>query len=201
MNDRRSVVCWENGAQKRARWPLVVVPHIVKRFAQAVGMADAPGKSRETAFLDAVTFYAEWLDLADLRPYTSPRLRHGDAGALRRLHELVRQGRYVYYREQCDRINPPEQTIVGGGDCDQWAVVIAVAAYLMGCPEVYLVTAGDSIDPYQHVYTEVYGTDSLPWTLDPKGNQEGEEFNQTRSAPLVQRYRIYKADDRPKGRI
>lgn len=200
MTDRRSVVCWDNAAQKRTRWPRVVIPHIIERFAQAVGMADAPGKSRETAFIDAVTFFAEWLNFVDLRPYTSPRLRYGDREAAERLHELVRRGRYVYYLEACDRINPPEQTIVGGGDCDQWAVVIATAAYLLGFPAVYLVTAGDNIDPYQHVYTEVHGT-SGAWILDPKGDDNGESFNETRPAPLVQRYRIYQADDRPKGRI
>ncbi len=163
-------------------------------------MADAPGKSRQTAFVDAVTFFAEWLNFADIRPYTSPRLRHSDRETAQRLHELVRRGRYIYYPEACDRINPPEQTIVGGGDCDQWAVVVAVAAYLIGFPAVYLVTAGDSVDPFQHVYTEVHGTAGA-WILDPKGNQEGEPFNETRPAPLVQRYRIYQADDRPKGRI
>ncbi len=200
MNERRSVVCWENAAEKRRKWPRVAIPHIVERFAQAVGMASAPGKTRETAFLDAVTFFAEWLSFADIRAYTSPRLRLGDKETARRLHELARRGRYVYYREACDRINPPEQTIVGGGDCDQWAVVIATAAYMMGFPAVYLVTAGDSVDPYQHVYTEVHGTDGV-WTLDPKGDQEGQPFDYSPGAPMVQRFRIYEADDRPKGRI
>ncbi len=200
MNDRRSVVCWKNSAQKRARWPRVVIPHIVERFAQAVGMADAPGKSRQTAFIDAVTFFAEWLTFADLRPYTSPRLRHGDREAARRLHELARAGRYYYIAEACDRVNPPEQTIVGGGDCDQWAVVLATSAYLLGYPEANLVTAGNHSDPYQHVYIEIIGTAGA-WILDPKGDQRGEEFDQTAPAPFVQRFRIYKADDRPKGRI
>ncbi len=200
MTERRTVVCWEGAAQKRRQWRDVAIPSIVNRFAQAVGMADAPGKSRQTAFVDAVTFFAEWLNLARIRPYTSPRQRLGDRGTLRRLHELARRGRYVYYREACDRINPPEQTVVGGGDCDQWTVVVAVAAYLLGFPEVYLVTVGDNIDPYQHVYAEVRGT-SGTWILDPKGDQEGQPFDQTPPAPLVQRFRIYQADDRPKGRI
>ena len=163
-------------------------------------MVSSPGKSEQTAFLDAVTFYAEWLDLAGVRPYTSPRLRLGDAEALRRLHDLARQGRYFYILEQCDRINPPEQTIVGGGDCDQWAVVIATAAYMMGYPAAYLVAAGDQADPFQHVYTEVEGTAGV-WILDPKGDQAGEDFNVTQPAALVSRYLIFKADDRPKGRI
>ena len=200
MNERRSVVCWKNAAQKRRRWPGRVIPQIVERFAQSVGMATAPGKSRQTAFVDSVVFFAEWLHLSNLRPYTSPRLRYGDAETLRRLHELARQGRYVYYREACDRINPPEQTVVGGGDCDQWAVVIATAAYLLGFPEVFLATVGDNIDPYQHVYAEVHSA-SGSWILDAKGDQEGQPFDQTLPAPFVQRFRIYQADDRPKGRI
>jgi hypothetical protein len=122
--------CYDTPEDKRRLFPAVVIPAI---YAEAhAGAQD-----------DTLHF---WLANAGIDQFP-----HGVA-QLAALHELARTGRYTPASPyNCDPIQSVSQTIIEGGDCDQWASVLLAALDVMGY-EARLVTFGDELDRFAHVF-------------------------------------------------
>lgn len=198
MRPGEQPVCFIDVADKNRRWPREFLVKVAASFAQAVG-----NPADFSANLVAV---ADWLNQVDLRPVWRPRLRFGDKGAARKLHELVRASiPYVYRGDTgCDYVPAvrPVGDILQGADCDETVFLIALAAYFMGFPQVDLVAIGvrEPGDRYQHVFAVVHGT-YQNYVLDAKGDDVGADFNVLPKAPLYTSWEFYKHDDRPGGRV
>lgn len=109
---------------------------------------------------------------------------------LEALHEAARAGRYTETKPgHCDVLQPVAHTLEHGGDCDQWAVVLLACCLMLGFAP-YLVSFGDQpgadpyADPARHVAVicEIGDRSVL---LDPKGSQEGADFNEWPDMPLT----------------
>ncbi len=153
-----SAICYASHADKRARFPSETVRAI---------LAGARRAARERA--DLLT---GWLDANGVLILP----RHSVA-QLAALHAAARAGRYVAPQPlHCDVAQDVAETIARGGDCDQWAMVILACARLLDMP-AWLVAAGDTADPYRHVWCQVRAGGRW-WDVDPKGTPEGLEFGQ-----------------------
>ncbi len=163
--------CYSNFADKRKRYPSETLPAMARATRNAVNNAT------EAAYL--LNWLGEIINLARGK------------NQLELLHELVRSGSYLMPAElACDPIQMPGATIVNGGDCDQWAVVLATALHLLGYSEIYFVSVGTAIDPAKHLAVAVdFGEQ---FYLDPKPHQRGVDFNQrSENFPVVRYFQVH----------
>jgi hypothetical protein len=158
------MACYIDESAKLALFPGVTIPGI---FRQArLGIDDA-------VLLDWL--YARGIERVGL-----------GVGQLRALHDAARGGRYVSPAQwNCDPEQPVAQTILEGGDCDQWGAVLLAALATMGY-QSELVTFGTGADPFEHV--AVAGLWAGAWyLLDAKGDQAGLAFDTADpTKPVVQ---------------
>src|SRR5690606_22591440 len=104
----RIMICYTDQADKRRRYPAETIPAL---FAAA---AATP-----------VFTVADWLGPVAM-------MDRGPA-QLRAVHDLARRGAYRASQPmQCDPLQSARDTILHGGDCDQWAVVIYAALKFLG---------------------------------------------------------------------
>jgi len=153
------MLCYASYDQKRADYPGVVIPRLVE-------LAFKAAKRKPVELRTWLAGFGLDLDRSG-----------ATVRELSLLHHAARGGRYrVNYPLHCERFQPVETTLAEGGDCDQWAVVLMAVLFAWGVP-VTFVGAGDDLDPFQHVYVRAYANGW--YTLDPKPDQRGEEFDQT----------------------
>lgn len=158
---RSPAVCYADFAAKREAYPREVIPGI---FGSA---ADAMLNSHSLT---------EWL--SDNALFMYPR----GLDQLRALHEAARSGKYRKAAQPCDTLQPVEVTLEQGAPCSGWACVVGAALTALGYAW-RLVTAGDELDPYRHVYVQAFYGGKW-YTLDGKGSERGQAFNVDR-APEV----------------
>lgn len=147
--------CYTTAADKAARFPAVVIPALL---AQAQAERD-----------DGTLLW--WL-----RDGGILAMPEGPA-QLEALHDLARQGLYRSpLQMQCDPYQHVADTILYGGDCDQWAAVVMAALAALGYT-FGLYTFGNTFsDEFQHVAPGAeFG---VRWyLLDAKGDQAGLPFD------------------------
>lgn len=95
---------------------------------------------------------------------------------LQKLHEAVRRERYVRETLPQDNVQPISQTLQYGGDCEDYAVLLFAALAKLHV-SAHIETSGDLQDPFMHVYVAAMYAGSR-FILDPKGDQNGAEFDQ-----------------------
>lgn len=150
-----AAVCYASFAAKRRDYPARVIPGI---FALA---SDAVMESPEAL--------RGWVNDSLVLTVQRGLLQ------LRALHELARAGHYRRASQPCDLLQPPVVTLAQGAPCSGWAVVVGAALSMLGYAW-RLATAGDTEDPYRHVYVQAfYG--GRWFTLDCKGSQRGQDFD------------------------
>lgn len=147
--------CYLTRADKAAKFPAVVIPAL---FAQAQAESDDPT-------------LLWWLRAGTVLDYDpGPR-------QLEVLHDLARAGRYSPPAAwHCDPHRAVADTVLYGGDCDQWAAVVMAALCRIGY-SYGLYTFGQPFgDEFQHVAPAAeFG---LRWyLLDAKGDQAGNPFD------------------------
>lgn len=147
-------VFYESHAQKAADYVEVVIPAIFE-------MAFNPSAVSEQQF----EFWIEQFLNSNDTKYNR----------LLSIHNMVRREKYVPENLPQDEIRTMAQTLLYGGDCEDFAAVLLAAIARAGVSGV-LVTSGDALDNFKHVYVEAGG-----YILDPKGSQEGVPFNQPSS--------------------
>lgn len=102
------------------------------------------------------------------------------------LHETLRRGLYLPEQGPKDEVRPVAQTLVQGGDCEDWAAVQLAEFSHMGLP-VRLVTAGSPEDNFEHAYVEVEVNGRwLP--SDPKGSQQGRALGVRSTHTVIRRW-------------
>ncbi len=97
---------------------------------------------------------------------------------LAQLHEAVRGRKYLAEDESegaQDCVQDVGQTLVYGGDCEDYAAVLLAACWALGVRSAVLVTAGSRQDHFEHVRVEVLL--GRWFVLDPKGDQQGAPFD------------------------
>lgn len=145
--------CYRTPAEKAALFPAVVIPGI---FAEA-----------RRAEFDPVLHY--WLESVGMA--STPR----GLPQLLLLHALARAGIYKpAWPHNCDPMQPAGETILNGGDCDQWAAVLIAALAVLGYP-ARVITFGDQADRFRHVATAARWNGTW-FFLDPKGDAVGLDF-------------------------
>lgn len=145
--------CYSTPQDKAALFPAVVIPGI---FAAARAGANDP-------------VLRAWLENVGLD--TTPR----GLPQLLLLHALARAGTYrPAVPHNCDPQQPVAETILHGGDCDQWAAVVLAALLVLGYPG-RVITFGDDADRFRHVATAAR-FDGTWFFLDPKGDAAGLDF-------------------------
>lgn len=156
------MICYASAADKRERFPRETIPAIF----------------RAAAAVPTFTL-ADWLgQVAMMGPGVEQ---------LRAVHDLARAGRYrTPAALTCDPQQPARDTILHGGDCDQWAAVLLAGLKYLGYT-ARLVTFGDRTDPYQHVAVDVEHNGRV-FILDPKGSQAGAPFNVAPPHPIAARW-------------
>lgn len=98
------------------------------------------------------------------------------------LHEWIRAKAYVAEDGPQDEVRDVPATLTNGGDCEDWAAVIGAYAQQNGWPW-RIVTAGDDLDNFQHVYAEVFSAGRwIP--MDPKGSQRGLDYGSRGDFPV-----------------
>jgi len=169
-----SNICYTSHDQKRSDYRAKMVPRMFVAARRAA--ASAPKQ------------LTNWLKRYGL----SLGKRDATVRDLRLLHHAARGGRYVMvYPLNCDTIQPVEQTLARGGDCDHWAIVVMAVLSSWGV-EFALACAGDELDPFQHAYVRAQ-VGGVWYTLDPKPDQRGEPFDTTAPA---QRTTLFKLEAR-----
>lgn len=145
--------CYQTPEDKATLFPAVVIPGI---YADALAAVHDP-------ILHA------WLNSVGLDS-TSRGLPQ-----LLLLHALARAGTYKpAWPVNCDPRQPVSETILNGGDCDQWASVVLAALLLLGYPG-RVITFGDDADKFRHVATAARFNGRW-YFLDPKGDAAGLDF-------------------------
>jgi hypothetical protein len=162
-------VCYADFEGKRREYPAVVIPAIFTMAADTANAARPAYRgllaAREGDARALLTWLRGGLDRAAI---------HGRA-QLASLHDLARHGNYRPAKQPCDVLQDAAVTLVQGGPCSAWSVVLGAALDLLRYPW-RLVTSGDDADPYRHVYVQAW--DAGRWyTLDAKGSQRGQDFD------------------------
>lgn len=153
-------ICFATRAGKRRDFPGRVLPAMRKAVLNALR---DPGQ-REA-----------------LERWVARNVRGEDRGVayLEAIHNAAWAGLYVPTdRRECDVVRvarPITVTLAHGGDCDQWAVVIAAALKLRGY-RPHLFGFGDTSDPWLHVAVGAKYRGAW-FLLDAKGSQEALPFN------------------------
>lgn len=151
-----------NHADKAAKWPNVTLPAIILSARDAI----AGGQANPALY--------SWLSRMGL--VAQKRALPMQGIVLGKLHNAARSGRYIEEIGPRDEVQSVEDTLHHGGDCEDWAAVLAAVAMLWGA-NVRLVTSGDEADNFLHVYVEMQDHAGVWHTLDPKGSQEGVAFD------------------------
>lgn len=111
---------------------------------------------------------------------------------LQQLHRAVRNGRYVEELDAsgrdvpCDAVRTLRETLLHGGDCEDWAAVLLAGAGMIGV-RAWLVTSGETHDNYLHICAAAEVGNTL-LLLDPKGDSYGAPFNVRSETYGVRRY-------------
>lgn len=92
-----------------------------------------------------------------------------------RLHELARCGEYIPLPAPCDVIYWPSQVFAAGGKCSDWVLTLGTVLTAWGRPW-RIASAGDDVDPFQHVWIQTVDSSGVWRNIDPKGSQRGLEF-------------------------
>lgn len=117
------------------------------------------------------------------------------------LHQAARQGLYVAEfgpKDEVREVATPlvagdKVTLIDGGDCEDWAAVLAAVAMLWGAP-VRIVSSGTPEDHFLHAYAEIGGDLGRFFTLDPKGSQAGAAFDFRSERNPVRRWWTWRVD-------
>ncbi len=168
-------VCYADHDAKRRTWLQHILPQL---------FATARAALRDVEQVEALRAW-----LASFNPDLAPldlEARRGKAAELFTLHERARAGEYIRSTLPCDVIAWPADTILNGGKCTDWLVVLGAVLNSWGVPW-RIATAGDALDPFRHVWVQA-ATPSGVWRdMDPKGNENGLDFNErVRGPELVQ---------------
>lgn len=153
---KTATICYSSFEDKRQRYQAQTLPAVL-------------AEAHEPLTATSRAFYAVALGVG----------QHVDR--LRNLHDTVRAARYIAERDvsgdlaNCDQVRSIHDTIVNGGDCEDWAAVLLRGCKLIGVP-AYIVTSGEHHDPFMHVSVAAVVADRL-YLLDPKGDQQGAPFN------------------------
>jgi hypothetical protein len=169
MNRAAISICYADHDAKRRTW----LQHILPQLFATARAAMRPDMGQ-------LEVLAEWLAGAglDLQP------RNGIANDLARLHELARNGEYVASTLPCDVVAWPADTIINGGKCSDWLVVLGAVLNAWGVPW-RIATAGDALDPFRHVWVQAASPSGVWRDLDPKGNAYGLDFGERVRGPEI----------------
>lgn len=164
-------VCYPDFASKIAAWRQHVLPQMV---------ATARATLRD---VDQVATLEQWLNSGGLGLNLGRRAVIPDLGLL---HNMARCGDYIRSTIPCDVIGWPAQTVTAGGKCTDWLVVLGAVLTAWRVPW-RILTAGDALDPFRHVWLQANIGGGGWVNLDPKGSQEGLNFDErVLNAPTVQ---------------
>lgn len=176
--------CYDTHAEKREMFPLVVIPAMF-RLPNMWLQHDADYRQLEPI--------ESWLNGAGLT--LAQRSRNDVArfdpesgqtivlpgnitpNDLAQLHNLARRGKYVGSNAPCDVVLWPAQTLTTGGKCTDWLALIGTVLGAWNVPW-RIVTAGDRLDPYRHVWIQAADAAGIWREMDPKGDQRGLPFGE-----------------------
>lgn len=157
---KTATICYSSFRDKRQRYQEQTLPVVL-------------AEAHEPLTATARAFFAQAVGIGAPSNHPVDRLRN--------LHDTVRAAAYVAERDgsgelvNCDQVRSIHDTIVNGGDCEDWAAVLLRGCKLVGVP-AYIVTSGEHHDPFMHVSVAAIVADRL-YLLDPKGDQQGAPFN------------------------
>lgn len=154
-------LCYPDNAGKRAVWINEILPAL---YASPAVILNNPA---EVAALQG------WLESGGLSlnlggQNVTPHL-------LWQLHELARCEDYIPLKISCDVIYWPSQVLAQGGKCSDWVLLLGSVLTAWGRPW-RIVSAGDDVDPFAHVWLQVMDNSGVWRNMDPKGSQAGLNF-------------------------